>query len=71
MWESLTYLLYVDYYILAFDFILIVGSFIFLRKLETIKFDQQNDGNFIDFIQVAVFGLIFSLILAFLFGFIK
>lgn len=65
------YLLYVDYYILAFDFILIVGSFIFLRKLETIKFDQQNDGNFRDFIQVAIFGLIFSLILAFLFGFIK
>ena len=62
---------YVDYYILGFDFILITGSFIFLRKLETIKFDHQEEGNFKEFIQIAVFGLLFSLILAFLFGFIK
>jgi RsiW-degrading membrane proteinase PrsW (M82 family) len=62
---------YVYRYMFAFYVFLILGSFIFLRKLETIKFDQQNNRGFRDFIQISFIGLIFSLILAFLFGFIK
>ena len=65
------YYSYIGFYMLVFYFILIIGSFIFLRKLETIKFDQQNIRSSKEFIQLAFIGLIFSLILAFLFGFIK
>ena len=65
------YQLYIDYFIFGFNILLIIVSFIFLRKLENIKLDINNKGELKDYFTTIFAGLIFSLIFAFIFGFIK
>ena len=64
------YQLYIDYFIFGFNILLIIVSFIFLRKLENIKLDINNKGELKDYFTTIFAGLIFSLIFAFIFGFI-
>lgn len=63
---------YVDYYIFALDVLVIVGSFIVLPKLETIKLEIDDTSNiYKDYVQIFLIGLTFAIILAILFGFIS
>lgn len=64
------YQIYIDYYLLGFNLILISASFIFLRKFESIKFDNPYKGELKDYFRTIFIGLIFSLIFAYIFGFI-
>ena len=63
--------MYIDFYIMGFNIILILVSFIFLRKLENIKLDNYNKVGLKDYFTTIFVGLIFSLIFAFIFGFIN
>ena len=60
----------VHYFILVFDLLIILLSLVFLPKLETYKFKYEKNLIYSDYIKLTFIGLIFSLILSIIFGYI-